>query len=1569
MKTKVREGKVIVGIAMAAIMVASIFAMVAPTSMAGTNGGFSPEEEPASSIRIYGDVQPHGNAPERYINFEEPFDPTVIPKDSITYNPAIIEESGEEGEPYYRVLVGNAIGSPENAREKIFLRSWYEPCGQYNGPRKNDSYPTINMEYTYMLLNTLYLPITGTAPNTQFLIPTCEIDTQTGLGAWKSGTNVDNTTTLAKVSGNVDPDGTTVRGNITLEKQFTPVLGSNVRFFDHYVELTTVNEETDDYVIKVGYTGNKLDDAEKGWISIGPQQKIYFDRHNNEHTLANHDDPTKPLCTWYVRRNGPLICVGKELNWGDVFYVDAVRYDVTAVAVLDTTDDDVSEADAFKFITLRTKLPKGDDGSVRDESIVSTQFIDCIAKSELIPLLPPFNMNHEMVDDIDIPLWTDATEERDWTRQDYAGTKLDTDDDMTDTNDNQHWIAYDVNERVIDNIDPLEVTYIEEQEEQRYSTNLLEKLQEDWKGKEQKDLFLVVDSSQNLAMHGYFDLQIEGLASAIYEIPQDGTVSVCVIQFSDFAKVEVPLTTITPDTVNSVAMKIQNMKAIDKDTNMTAAFDKIKTLIEENPDASASLQIIDISSDGGIPIGDADATLAAKDALVDIDPGNIVINVFGLGDAEIDDGFLKSLVYPQPWNIPPGFYIFAEDSEIIVDKTIEKIREEAGGLIVESWTKFDIQSLPDQYTEFVLPALPDYYTIPIAGEWPVELDGDYIITTSWIAPQATGDLYDNKRGGDSTEQRVAFSYDREDSWDSEDVNDIYVYYDEELKEGTIKIYGNGSDSTFGITNDCNIEQYENWEEPFNPTAIRKDSITFDAAILPYSPEYPMNAQDENSDLKEYLRAWYVPEYEFYGLHEMIGLAPAIVIETTYMLIDSQDKKPHHADVDSWFPFPIVSTDKQIGLDSFENTGVESVRENLVRLANISCDPSDMDGLLPKTTNGTISIEKTYIMAEGDEVQFLDHSLLFDGYDISDSYPMVFISYYGNSEPEDGRQNYLETNERKYFGRHSLETTKKHPDRTWYARYDGRFSGDKALITVGKELQRGDIFYVDGVRYEIPAIEVLDNDGNREDCEKFKYITLRTPLPKNLGDGEDTLKQHYLPCADSQWLTKVEPCYPLLALPVLPPMNMDHDIVDDTDVVLWQPLKLLDKWPYGDKDTGKAGREYFPCGERYLTMQYPPAAWLKFFRAVPIDTDGDMTTPRIPSDWQLWSDYGGPFYPGDVTVAMPNGWQCCECGIPMPLPSRFTVFDIEHWIANDVDERIIGPMDPLAFCWKDEMPEPRYSTSLLEILDENGLIESWTKFDIQTIPDEYTRFYLPKIPSLNPEVYVGGEYQLTFEPDIRGKLGDPRNKARQGCYLITTSFFAPNAKGDLNRAQSYPARDRFAFTYNPEDDTGIYMNKNPVIPDHNGTDSCEILLDVGQNYVSLSVLPDNNSRDPNAIFGRDVEVWDYNPATGWDSADEIEAGTGYYIYNPWSPKTITVYGTGVSLTWNEIYNNLQPGWNLIGPGNETLPMNGKDNGIPLGAVILKYRQGFPYPYDFMSLIPGPPGEKLEPDQAYWTYKIS
>ena len=64
---------------------------------------------------------------------------------------------------------------------------------------------------------------------------------------------------------------------------------------------------------------------------------------------------------------------------------------------------------------------------------------------------------------------------------------------------------------------------------------------------------------------------------------------------------------------------------------------------------------------------------------------------------------------------------------------------------MESWTKLDIPSLPDLYTEFVLPELPD-----IKAAEDRDLYGDYLITTSLIAPQAAGDLPNS---------RVAFSYD------------------------------------------------------------------------------------------------------------------------------------------------------------------------------------------------------------------------------------------------------------------------------------------------------------------------------------------------------------------------------------------------------------------------------------------------------------------------------------------------------------------------------------------------------------------------------------------------------------------------------------------------------------------------------------------------------------------------------------------------------------------------------------------------------------------------------------------
>ena len=1354
-KNKSKRSKGIIGITLAAIMIASIFAMVAPTTVANGNPPAPPTPPWGgnySSIKIYGDVQGQGNAPEFYDNWAKVFDPTVIPKDSITCNPAIMSE-------YFNTTYVDIQVNGDNAWEKVFLRGWYEPCGRYNGSRKNHTYPTINLEYTYMLLNKTGWPTSGKGfpmDYTDFYFPTKKKTDQSGLG-------IDELVRLANVTSvSISSHNKTTNGTIRLEllqggsTQITLTQGQEVQFLDH--RLQYVGETAaDEGVVKVWYAGNTVDDTPKGFIRLPIDTPYYFDRHNNMATTASHPDRT-----WYaIYRDDHMFTIGKEFSTNDTFYVNGVRYDVTAIEVLNTKDEE-GKADSFKFITIRTKLPKGND-DVQDESVVSTQRIDEVTQAEIIPVLPPFNEKYHMVDDIDIPLWKTAPAERYWTMQNGTWGNA-TDVNKLNTNlgviippYDQGWIAYDVGERVIpDEVDPLNMTYIAEDVEKRYSTNLLEKLNETLGGLE------------NVSDIGFDD--------------QWGT--------------------------------------------------------------NASLN-----------------------------------------------------------------------------------RNES---VKEDWTKFDVQTLPDQYTEFVLPPRPDYYNIS-GRNWPVNLSGDYLITTSLIAPQATGDLYDHKEGtitGYPTEHRVAFSYDPRDG---EDDIDIYVNYNTANDVNTVRIYGNETSNPYDI--------YEHWEQPFNPTVIRKDSITFDAAILRFSPEYSMTAQNENCDMKTYLRVWYDNLSSRLEHPE-----PAVVTETTYMLIDSQNKKPFHGEAnDTYFAFPIVSNltdDRAKGLQFFENPDIPELNTsvvNLVRLVNVS-SRVEM-GNYSKTTNGTIRIEKEYILSIGESVQFLDHVLKY----ISETGNEVEISYAGERDFGDrglGKNHPLVANNSFFDTKNNLPSSYPvHPHETWYARENGRL-GSQIMVTVGKELQQGDVFYVDGVRYEIPAIEVLDWNGNGTNGpEKFKFITLRTQFPK----GEGYKRDNDVLSID---IYKLPSCN---ATPVLPPFNMNHEIVDDTDVVLWQPLKLLHKWPYGDVDSGRPGAEYFPCADRYLTMQYPPYAWLKYFRAVPIDTDSDMST-LMPTDWQLWENYPGPFYPGDD---LPSGWQCCKCGIPMGVPSNYTVFDKEHWIANDVDERIIDA-GPLNFCWKSEGVEPRYSTNLLEILyegdiGETTMYENWTKYDIRTMPENYTEFKLPPIPSLNPEVYVGGEYQQYFRPD---KSDYP------GSYLITTSFLAPNALGDLNLNQTYSSdgtaanRSRFAFTYNASDGTGIYMNENVTMPIAPVGERFDISLYDGDNYISLPVMPGNT--DPAAIFGPEVVVLEYNP-TGmgnWTSTSAVAGGTGYYVLAP-KPKTVTIWGTGVALTWADI--TLQTGWNLIGPGNTSIV-------VPSDVLIMTYVKGVP-----AGFVPHPPGQKLEPGKGYWAYK--
>lgn len=1301
--------KGIIGITLAAIMIASIFAVVAPTVVAKFNPTKDPDFYPNSTIRLYG--APDKTAPERFTDWTQPFDPSVIPSDSATFNPALLKWD-------------NLTSNSTDAYEKIYLRAWYEPDCTYGSPgytpRKTHHYPAINLEYTFMMIDAQdYMPLDavgGTPENpmlnnyvTRFALPVREIAGQTGLGELEL-------IGLASVSGSVSNYSKTTDGTIRVEKSVLLSGGEKYRFFEHEVEFLETSIDAEYAILMLRYLGNTEDDYPT-MVIVKKCNTYFVKRHNELYNAASHPDRT-----WYLhyqfktQGHRILITVGKELKKCDVFHVDGVRYDVVSVEVLDTNDD--TEADALKALTIRTKLPKC-NGTKMEESVVSTQNIVCVDVNDILPVLPPFNVNHSIVDDVNVPLWAPLKHFDKWpagdpvsglpnetfpygeryiTQQhppaawltffravpigaapttmpgDWDGPYYLGDSRVTWSN----WIAYNVKSRVLDDVLPLDVFYVSETKDKRLSTDLLEKLWE----------------------------------------------------------------------------------------NETMASD-------------------------------------------------------------------------------------------------------------EGWTKMDIQTLPDMYTEFYLPPAPD-----VLGKWRANqvnytqwMPGDYFVMLNMTSP--------NIVDVNASFNRVSFYYDQSPSsvlvltdkdsttvvkevTGSNNGMDLYVNADPKdiTKNVSVRIYGEDSPAPW---------RWDSYDQVFNPTWIRKDSITFDPAILRWDN---LTASSTDALEKIYLRAWYDQAYNLSKKKPH-----SVVTETTYMLIDAQDYLPLYGHAGTTrFAFPVYAT-----LDDGKANGLD--RLDLVDLSWIRADAVDKNG---KTVKGGIRVEKTYLLGIGEKIQFMDHEIEIVDTHINNGTLVAIARYVGNKDGSYDHESGLLTLSNcttYWFDRHNaMDLTPNHPERTWYAHFIFKTQGHKILITVGKELQWCDIFFVDGRRYEVTALETLDTTGNSE-TDAFKFITLREPFPK--GDAEIDDGNAALSGVSSQWVWNVSRCNPI---PVLPPFNTIHEIVDDTDVQLWYPLRHIGKFQEGDPN-GIPGVEYWGCGERFLTQQNPPEAWMKFFKVVPIGA-APVTDP------QLWD---GPYYPGDSRV------------------------DWNEWIGFDVKKRIISGIDPLEFCWLSETFDQRLSTNLLEVLDENvtgykPINESWTKYDIRTMPDKYTEFRLPVIPSLMGDDYKPYCYydQKWFKPDI---------KSPPGSYIITTSWMAPNARGDMNKNQSYDNESRYAFAFNATYGKGLYIEEDPPVEET----ECgwEYHLSEGSDLISFVAIPADPS--PTAIFGPGVTVLGYDLTIpgNWYVPTAVEPGKGYYIYTP-APMDVEVVGeNAVGITWQIIKDGLVSGsvptWNLVGPGDTSVEIL-DDNGI-------------------------------------------
>jgi hypothetical protein len=92
------------------------------------------------------------------------------------------------------------------------------------------------------------------------------------------------------------------------------------------------------------------------------------------------------------------------------------------------------------------------------------------------------------------------------------------------------------------------------------------------------------------------------------------------------------------------------------------------------------------------------------------------------------------------------------------------------------------------------------------------------------------------------------------------------------------------------------------------------------------------------------------------------------------------------------------------------------------------------------------------------------------------------------------------------------------------------------VKIGRRLVAGETFYVDSVRYDMPAIYVMDDDDSFG-FDLLKFITFQSPIPKDDGGGTIKDDSHVpdqylerLPAGDYMWM--------------LYPFDMDHWMIDD-----------------------------------------------------------------------------------------------------------------------------------------------------------------------------------------------------------------------------------------------------------------------------------------------------------------------------------------------------------------------------------------------------------------------------------------
>jgi hypothetical protein len=182
------------------------------------------------------------------------------------------------------------------------------------------------------------------------------------------------------------------------------------------------------------------------------------------------------------------------------------------------------------------------------------------------------------------------------------------------------------------------------------------------------ELVLVMDGSGSISS-GNWTTMLNGYASAISNpgiVPQDGTVSIGVVQFSTAAQIEIPLTAVTAVTAPTLAASIAGISQISGLTDISEGITLGETLLS---DAFNGRQVIDVSTDG---IHNQGGLTPLEAAMAAVNAGNAnVVNVIGIGNASNYD-----------FNYgPDSFNLYVSDFAGFSSAIADKISREIGPTI------------------------------------------------------------------------------------------------------------------------------------------------------------------------------------------------------------------------------------------------------------------------------------------------------------------------------------------------------------------------------------------------------------------------------------------------------------------------------------------------------------------------------------------------------------------------------------------------------------------------------------------------------------------------------------------------------------------------------------------------------------------------------------------------------------------------------------------------------------------------------------------------------------------------